>query len=205
MAENYHSFSKKWQDRFNVIDALEVKSFTGFAASIKGLPINQKLKRFLRMLSFMGFFFGPLYYLILGMWRKALTLLGMYTFIAFLVSAIFTTIYGDPTDETMIFFGQYLKLGFAAVGLVCSWSVSFDYYLKVKFDDKSWLLAYFSKPIKIQEIQNKDLHSLSSQEASNTDASSDFDLDRLLKLAELKEKGTISNEEFETFKKKMLQ
>jgi hypothetical protein len=204
MLTDYQFLPKKWQERVQIIDALEYKSFQGFCKSLKGLQNLQKLKTAWGMMSVLGGIFGPFYYLALGMWRKSLSLCGIYLLTIFSITAIFQVIHGEPTDEAMILYEKCFKFGCYAVALISSWSVSFDYYAKVKSNDKSWMLAFFKKPIEINNGADEGINSFSSQQRLKEDVSDNSDLDRLLKLSELKEKGIISSEEFESQKKKIL-
>lgn len=66
--------SPKWQFRFNFFEQHGAPNTPTFKAAYKELPFGQKLKV---NFNFFALFFSWIYLLILGMWRKALTILGM--------------------------------------------------------------------------------------------------------------------------------
>jgi len=80
--------SKKWKIKFNLI--LEASPITKFGfpkyknikiLSSKGFMINPTFNGW-------AFFFGPLYYFTKGMWKKALTLLGVGVLWAILLTIL---------------------------------------------------------------------------------------------------------------------
>ena len=204
MTEKSKSLSKKWQNRFQIIDGLQTKSFSGWATSLKSLPFKDRLLSQLKLMSFLAFLFGPIYYLILGMWRKSLFILGSYILIIFITSAVFSLIYDDPTGEGQAYFSSILKYETLAIGLICSFSVSFDYYSKIRFQDKSWALAYLKKPISLEVDKFKYETNEISAIPKKINPIGDADMEALTKLHELKEKGILTQEEFDIEKKKII-
>ena len=67
-------FSPKWQFRFNFFQQHGAPKEPGFKQAWKALSFGDRLKI---NMNFFAFFFGPIYLLILGMWRKALSVLGI--------------------------------------------------------------------------------------------------------------------------------
>ena len=204
MTEQSKSLSKKWQNRFEIIDGLQTKSFSGLATSLKSLPFKDRLLSQLKMMSFLAFLFGPIYYLILGMWRKSLFIVGFYILIVFLTSAVFSMIYDDTAGDGQDYFSAVLKYETLAIGLICSWSVSFDYYSKIRLHDKSWTLAYLKKPISVDGAKFKHVTDEISSFPRNINPIGDDDMKALTKLHELKEKGILTQEEFDIQKKKII-
>ncbi|HCV96334.1 hypothetical protein D3C87_199320 [compost metagenome] len=71
---NTSPLSPKWQFRFNFFDTYGAPNTPAFKAAYKELPFGQKLKV---NFNFFALFFGCIYLFILGMWRKALTIIGI--------------------------------------------------------------------------------------------------------------------------------
>jgi len=71
---NTPPLSPKWQFRFNFFDTYGAPNTPAFKAAYKELPFGQKLKV---NFNFFALFFGCIYLFILGMWRKALTIIGI--------------------------------------------------------------------------------------------------------------------------------
>ncbi|NHX22235.1 DUF2628 domain-containing protein, partial [Escherichia coli] len=63
--------SEKWQERFSFFDQYGSPKTSEYKAAYKALPFG---KRILIGMNIWAFFFGFIYFLILGLWRKALTL-----------------------------------------------------------------------------------------------------------------------------------
>jgi len=106
--------------------------------------------------NFLGLLFGPIYFLVLGMWRRALTLTG----IVYLISVIYVIILGQLSLVTsLVMLGHFL--GFASqlvfliifevprsfklnsgIGVCCailfSIAVNYSYYLKQIKGDNGW-------------------------------------------------------------------
>lgn len=101
--------SKKWQKRFEIIDSLEIKSVSGFYAALRTATFKDRLAAQFKMHSILAFLFGPLYYLILGMWRKALFLVGLGMVIGLLNGSIYYAVYGDYVEGEEGYFSSVLR------------------------------------------------------------------------------------------------
>lgn len=80
--------SKAWQFRFEFYKENglpERKNASRFKEAFKALPMG---KRFILANNIGSLFFGPLYFLCTGMWRKAIVLLFLLIFIDVFISAI---------------------------------------------------------------------------------------------------------------------
>ncbi|HDS1219196.1 DUF2628 domain-containing protein [Stenotrophomonas sp. TWI143] len=67
-------FSPKWQFRFNFYRQHGAPKEPGFKQAWRALSFGDRLKI---NLNIFALFFGPIYLLILGMWRKALVVIGI--------------------------------------------------------------------------------------------------------------------------------
>lgn len=114
--------SESWIKVFNLIEE---------AGGVK-LPNARKLKVFDRVrvgVSFLGFLFGPIYYLFKGMWQKAITLtlitMGIFTFVIIGLEAL-----GKPEIINSLNFISGILFGVRG---------KTDYYKKVRLKDNGWL------------------------------------------------------------------
>lgn len=72
-------YSPKWQFRFNFFEQHGGPKSPEYKAAFKALPFGQRIKV---QMNFFAFFFGWIYFMILGMWRKGLALLGILVVLA---------------------------------------------------------------------------------------------------------------------------
>lgn len=63
----------KWQERFAFFEQHGAPTTASYKAAFRALPFR---KRILINSNFIGFFFGPIYWFVLGMWKKNLVMLG---------------------------------------------------------------------------------------------------------------------------------
>lgn len=112
--------SKGWQAKFSLIDQ---------AGGPTWKQTRQLPKREQRKLSFniLAFIFGPFYYLVKGMWRKAITLSAVGIVVTLALNYLFTAL------------GLEFQIpeGLLVMGLAAS-RANFDYYKKVVLADKQW-------------------------------------------------------------------
>lgn len=112
--------SPKWQFRFNFFNQHGAPNSPGFKAGFKELSWGQKVKI---NFNFFALFFSVIYLLILGMWRKALVILGISLVLGGLVSFMPDVV---------------------ARGVSVAWSVliaittNYSYYLEKVKGDTSW-------------------------------------------------------------------
>ncbi|WP_372156730.1 DUF2628 domain-containing protein [Xanthomonas euvesicatoria] len=119
-AHDYSQYSPKWQFRFDFYDRHGEPKSSTFKTAMRSLPFGQKVK--LNM-NFYAFFFGFIYYFILGMWRKALVLIG----VSFTVGIICS------------FLPEYVLRSFGlAYSLLVGMTANYAYYLHKIKGSTSW-------------------------------------------------------------------
>jgi hypothetical protein len=114
------SFSPKWQFRFDFFNTYGAPNSPAFKAAYKALPFGQKLKV---NFNFFALFFGCIYLFILGMWRKALTILGLT-----LVLGVILAFLPDPI-------GRGIAIAWT---LFIALTTNYNYYLEKVKGDTSW-------------------------------------------------------------------
>ncbi|HGN1704441.1 TPA: DUF2628 domain-containing protein [Providencia rettgeri] len=113
-------YSNKWQKRFDFYDKHGAPNTPEFKTALKTASFGQRL---LINMNFFAFFFGLIYFLILGLWKKGLVLLGVSLGIAILVTII------DGLTGWSFPDGVYNGL---SVGISAMWAMlaNYNYYLK---------------------------------------------------------------------------
>jgi len=125
MSSVNNGLPQKWQDRFAFFDKHGAPNTRGFKEALKALPSwGEKIKI---GGNWLAFFFGPIYFLILGLWKKAL--IGFAITVAIGVVCAFL-----PTSV-----GALLSRGLS-IGMALLWSMSANYafYLKKVKNQDSW-------------------------------------------------------------------
>ncbi|MGW8274695.1 DUF2628 domain-containing protein [Xanthomonas axonopodis] len=118
--QDYSQYSPTWQFRFDFYDRHGEPKSSTFKTAMRSLPFGQKVK--LNM-NFYAFFFGFIYYFILGMWRKALVLIG----VSFTVGIICS------------FLPEYVLRSFGlAYSLLVGMTANYAYYLHKIKGSTSW-------------------------------------------------------------------
>lgn len=120
--DQYQEFSEGWQRIFSLIDkAGGVKK-----PHLKELTVLERIKS---SVSLWAYLFGPLYYLFLGMWKKAITYTVIIVALILLIPVIADVIFSSPNfDVSKITFGIFWMI-----------LAKTDYYkLKVLKQDK-WI------------------------------------------------------------------
>jgi hypothetical protein len=112
--------SAGWQNKFDLVESINPQTYSNYTKVMLSLPFMERLFRS----SMLGFFFGPFYYIWLGMWRKAI-----FIILTVVVLGVIT----DAMDIT--FLDPFYRI---ATAFYCSRAVMFDYYNKVKNGDNSW-------------------------------------------------------------------
>ncbi|PHM60741.1 hypothetical protein Xsto_03685 [Xenorhabdus stockiae] len=123
-------YSKNWQERFKFFEKNGAPSSKEYQAAFKKAPYITRIKI---NMNFFAFFFGILYFIVLGMWKKGLTILGIGValfFAFFMISAIVPL-----SLETANFISIFLGATNAALYGV---TANYSYYLKEKEGDDSW-------------------------------------------------------------------
>jgi len=123
-------YPAKWQERFAFLEANGAPGTPTYKAAFKALPFMQRIKIGSNLLAF---FFGPIYFFILGLWRKALVGIAMFV-AAIIISAILFAIMG-PDSRGADLISRLLGL---AVTLIYTSTANYAYYLKEVKGQDSW-------------------------------------------------------------------
>jgi len=113
--------SEAWKHKFRLIDKAggpklpKLKELTGGERSKIGF-------------GFLAFLFGPVYYLVKGMWKKALTLFAIGVALVVVLTVVMD----------LAGFGQYTKALGYAVGAIFAVRANIDYYKKMVLGDNGW-------------------------------------------------------------------
>jgi len=119
-AVDLNQYSPKWQFRFNFFQQHGAPKEPGFKQAWKALSFGDRLKV---NINFFAFFFNWIYLLILGMWRKAIVVVGIYCALIVLVFVL---------PEIVV-----RALWFATSFLVAS-STNYSYYQEKVKGNTSW-------------------------------------------------------------------
>ncbi|HEM8292178.1 MULTISPECIES: DUF2628 domain-containing protein [Providencia] len=113
-------YSEKWQKRFNFFDTHGAPDTPEFKAALKAESFGGRL---LISMNFFAFFFGIIYFLILGLWKKGLVLLGISIGLGLVLNVIDFMIGGTIPN------GAYTGL---SVGISALWAMiaNYAYYIK---------------------------------------------------------------------------
>jgi asparagine N-glycosylation enzyme membrane subunit Stt3 len=126
----YSKYPAKWQERFAFLDAHGAPGTPSYKDAFKALPFMQRIKI---GSSILAFFFGPIYFFILGLWRKALVGLAL-TVATCVVAFILYAVLG-PESRGADFISRMLGL---AVTLMYAGTANYAYYLKEVKGQDSW-------------------------------------------------------------------
>ncbi|PHM31153.1 DUF2628 domain-containing protein [Xenorhabdus innexi] len=123
-------YTKTWQERFEFFEKNGAPSSKEHQAAFKKLSFSKRTKI---NMNFFAFFFGLLYFIALGMWKKGLAILGVgiVIFIIFFIVSIIVPI--SPETANLISTG----LSFAIAGIYAV-TANYSYYLKEAKGDDSW-------------------------------------------------------------------
>lgn len=112
----------KWNTRFAFFERFGGPSSPRYKEELKKLPFKQKL---IVNANFFAFFFGPIYFCILGLWKKALAILGLEVAVMVLM-----TVFNAPD---VVYRG--LGTGFSVFYMLV---VNYSFYLKRVKGQDSW-------------------------------------------------------------------
>lgn len=127
MSQQFPSFtvSPSWQKRFDFFNAYGLPNSTPESrAAYRALSFMDRLKLSSNILAFL---FGPIYFFVKGMWRKGLTLLGIF----FAVEVVLVVL--DVPDSLV----RGIGFGLAALAMT---TANYAYYLHVVRGSRSWNL-----------------------------------------------------------------
>jgi hypothetical protein len=130
MSESFVSsdINPKWRERFEFFEQYGPPSSSEFRAAFRKLPYGKKL---LININWFGLFFGPFYWLAIGMWRRALTWFGM----AIAIGLVLGLLYGLMRAE---FLAALDRGSIIALNLLGAMSTNYSYYLKAMKGDNGW-------------------------------------------------------------------
>lgn len=120
--------SAKWQERFAFFDNYGAPGTKEHAIAYKALSSR---KRTVIEFNFIAFFFGPIYFFVLGLWRKNLTLLGIAITTSILIAGI--EIFTGFILPNALIVG--ISGGFSTL---YSMTANYGYYLECKKSSRSW-------------------------------------------------------------------
>ncbi|MFA0998476.1 MULTISPECIES: DUF2628 domain-containing protein [Pseudomonas syringae group] len=121
--------SAKWQERFNFFETYGAPNDPRFKAGLKSLPgVRRKLWINLNVIAY---FFGPIYFFVLGLWKKGLALIGMMLATNALILVV-CTLLGTGVPYAL---GGGLT---AAYSLMYALTVNYSYYLKEMKGEQGW-------------------------------------------------------------------
>ncbi|WP_348771644.1 DUF2628 domain-containing protein, partial [Providencia rettgeri] len=113
-------YSNKWQKRFDFFEKYGSPSTPEFKTALKAASFGERL---LINMNFFAFFFGIIYFLILGLWKKGLVMLGISIAIGLVLNIIDFMVGGTIPN------GAYTGL---SVGISVMWAMvaNYAYYIK---------------------------------------------------------------------------
>lgn len=88
--DRFAEFSPKWQFRFNFFEQRGTPGTPGYREGFKALSFGQRIKLGMNV---WAFFFTWLFFLCTGMWRKALSLIGIWLLLL-LVAMLLPEVFG---------------------------------------------------------------------------------------------------------------
>lgn len=126
---NYQHLNAKWQERFSFFDTYGAPNTKEFKAAIKPLPFGKKI---LMSMNIWAFFFGFLFFFVVGMWKKGLVLMGI-SLVGFFALGVAAGMLLPPAAADGIVRG----LGIA-YAMIVSMSANYAYYLKQVKQQDGW-------------------------------------------------------------------
>uniref|UniRef100_UPI0036DEE81B DUF2628 domain-containing protein n=1 Tax=Photorhabdus sp. RM322S TaxID=3342825 RepID=UPI0036DEE81B len=121
-------YSEKWQARFTFFEQHGAPKASEYSAAIKAESFG---RRILLNMNFIAFFFGFIYFFVLGLWRKNLALFGIAVVVGILLGIIESIL----NIEISPVVSMSINCAFAAI-----WGITanYAYYLKEKVNSQSW-------------------------------------------------------------------
>ncbi len=117
--------SPSWQKRFDFFNAYGLPNSTPESrAAYRALSFMDRLKLTSNILAFL---FGPIYFFVKGMWRKGLTLLGIFVAVEVVLIIL-------NASDTLV---RGIGFGLAAIAMT---TANYAYYLHVVRGSQSWNL-----------------------------------------------------------------
>ncbi|MCD5360642.1 MULTISPECIES: DUF2628 domain-containing protein [Chromobacterium] len=101
------AYSDKWQLRFAFFDQHGAPNSASYKVAFKALSSGDRLKV---QMNFIAFFFWPIYYLVLGLWKSMLSLLG----VALLINLVLVMLDAPESISRGLGFGFSALAGMSA-------------------------------------------------------------------------------------------
>ncbi|WP_446470594.1 DUF2628 domain-containing protein [Xenorhabdus stockiae] len=121
-------YSEKWQERFEFFEKNGSPASKKNREEYRKLPFLKKIKI---NMNFFAFFFGIIYFVIIGLWKKGLVLFGLVFATGFSLGVVQLMLDIEFSDSI------YNAIGIAFAGLN-GIAANYAYYLKEKKGDNSW-------------------------------------------------------------------
>ncbi|MEW4950644.1 DUF2628 domain-containing protein [Pseudomonas asiatica] len=118
----------KWRERFAFFDQYGAPTSEPYKAAFRALPFGKKL---LINNNFIAFFFGPIYWFVLGLWKKNLVMLALMIAIGVLLS-YYEIATGSEIPRPL---DNGISMAFA---FLYSFLTNRAYYLKQTKGQQSW-------------------------------------------------------------------
>ncbi|WP_273818672.1 DUF2628 domain-containing protein [Providencia rettgeri] len=121
-------YSSKWQKRFDFFDKYGAPNTPEFKAALKAASFGERI---LINMNIFAFFFGIIYFLILGLWKKGLVMLGITIGVGLVLNIIDFMIGG--TIPNAVYTG-------VSVGMSAMWAMiaNYAYYIKETKELDNW-------------------------------------------------------------------
>ena len=120
--QTIQNLSESWKNKFILIEKAGGVKLPNF----KKLTFGERSKIITNIL---GFLFGPIYYIIKGMWKKAITLILISAVIIFIMNII-AVMLGKPFIANMANFTG---------AAICGSRANIDYFKKIRMNDNGWI------------------------------------------------------------------
>ncbi|WP_439857542.1 DUF2628 domain-containing protein [Pseudomonas syringae] len=121
--------SAKWQERFNFFETYGAPNDPRFKPAVNALPDFKK--KLLVCANIIAFFFGPIYFFVLGLWKKNLALIGVIV----AVNVVIALLFGILGMEVPAALGTGLNVVFS---LMYALTANYSYYLKEVKGEQGW-------------------------------------------------------------------
>jgi hypothetical protein len=129
--------SENWRKRFGFVDQYGLPNSQTYSAAIALLPFWERARM---VMSPLGFFFGPFYFVYLGLWKPAITLIGVSLIYALLLDAIEVPPWFD-------------RASYVLPAVAYGWTCIPLYYLKVRRGVHSWNPMVWWSPVSAPAAQ----------------------------------------------------
>ncbi|TDB47952.1 DUF2628 domain-containing protein [Photorhabdus khanii] len=121
-------YSEKWQARFTFFEQYGAPQASEHKAAMRTEPFR---RRILLNMNFIAFFFGFIYFFVLGLWRKNLTLFG--------IAVVMGILLGIIESILNIEISPAVSMGVnCALAAIWGMTANYAYYLKEKVNSQSW-------------------------------------------------------------------